>query len=79
MWIGRELWHILNNIQSYVQQPELLVMNTASEKFISTQSATRQEMIQALQDWESTWAETSSIHLNLFWIGDKPSESFLPN
>lgn len=73
LWVVREFWQILENINFYQQHPESLQFKTG----VST--VNEQEVIQALQDWKSVRMATLPAKLNLFWIGDKPSESFLPS
>ncbi|MGK7915755.1 MAG: hypothetical protein AB4038_09435 [Prochloraceae cyanobacterium] len=78
LWVVREFWHIFNNIHFYQQHPESLQLKIAIEKTPTVQATNQQEIIQAVQDWESVRIATVPTKLNLFWIGDKPSESFLP-
>jgi hypothetical protein len=78
LWVVRELWYILDNPQFYLQQPESLLMRTTPEKVTNIPLPDRQELIQALQDWECMRMATDPTSLNLFWIGDQPGESYLP-
>ncbi len=78
LWVVREFWQILENIHFYKQHPESLQLKIAVETKPTVQAANQQELIQALQDWELVRIATVPTKLNLFWIGDKPSESFLP-
>jgi hypothetical protein len=77
VWIARELWHILDNIEFYQQHPELLLCMNLKKSTSHQQQ--RQDMIHALQAWNVTRSLTPPAKLNLYWIGDKPGESFLPN
>ncbi len=79
LWIVREFCQILDNINFYQQHPESLQLKIAVEKTPNIQNVNQQEIIQAVQDWESVRIATVPTKLNLFWIGDKPSESFLPS
>jgi hypothetical protein len=78
LWVVRELWHILDNTQFYLQQPVSVLFSSVSKTSPDIEPATRQEVIRALQDWEKTRIATDPVNLKLFWIGDRPSESFLP-
>jgi hypothetical protein len=83
LWVARELWHILDNPGFYCQQPDLVVSQTKpgqppGREPIAQQIA-QQKRMQVLKNWELVRAETSPTHLNLFWIGDRPAESFLPD
>ena len=79
LWVVREFWQILDNIYFYQQHPESLVLKTTMERAPTVQAASHQEVIQTLKDWESFRIATVPAKLNLFWIGEKPSESFLPS
>ena len=55
LWVGRELWHMLDNTHFYTQQPSLLVDTTTR----STDDAlASQEALQALLGWEQWRLET---------------------
>jgi hypothetical protein len=75
LWVARELWHILDNPSFYLQQPESILPHRVLE---ASGGAPQQQVIQVLKNWESVRAETHPANLNLFWIGDKPGESFFP-
>lgn len=79
LWVVREFWQILDNIYFYQQHPESLLLKKAFETTPTVRAASQQEVIQTLQDWEDVRMATVPAKLNLFWIGDKPSESFLPS
>jgi hypothetical protein len=79
LWVARELWHILDNPHFYLQQPEFLPIADAPETVLNIQPGDRQGMIRALKDWEYIRMTTDPANLNLFWIGDRPGESFLPS
>lgn len=77
VWIARELWHIFDNIEFYQQHPESLLCANLKESTMDQQQ--QQDMIHALQTWNVTRSLTPPTKLNLYWIGDKPGESFLPH
>jgi hypothetical protein len=75
LWVGRELWHILDNTHFYTQRPALLVdatMRTTDDALAS------QQALQALLAWERWRLENDQSGLNLFWVGDDASGSLLP-
>lgn len=78
LWVVRELWHILDNIQFYLQHPEAIqtgVASTTADRVPMTPPETNQ----VLQDLEYWRMNTDPARLNVFWIGDRPNESFLPD
>ena len=77
LWVGRELWHILDNTYFYLQQPESLLPNKAGHTS-KGRPASQQQLIRILQEWERTRTETDSANLGLCWVGDSPNESFVP-
>jgi hypothetical protein len=79
LWVGKEFWHVLDNIQFYLQHPELLLLNRAvpdKTEYISSFSAS--QIIQSLQEWESFRPEIDMDLVKLFWVGDRLNESSLP-
>lgn len=79
LWVARELWHMLNNPDSYLQQPELLIpTSTTSVSEIYEESAALEEKLRSLQEWKKVRRETDLTRLNLFWLGDSLRESFIP-
>lgn len=80
IWVGKEFWHLLENIQFYLQHPELLLLNRAMPdrtRYITSFSS--REIIQSLQAWEKFRQETDLESVKLFWVGDRLNESSLPN
>jgi hypothetical protein len=75
LWVGRELWHILDNTHFYTQRPSLLV--DAAIRTTDDALASR-EALQALLAWERWRLENDQSGLNLYWMGDDPSGSLLP-
>jgi hypothetical protein len=73
LWLGRELWHILNNSSLYRQQPESI-----APKGVASQFAAREETQRSLQAWERFQLNTDLAKLDLFWLGDNLKDSLLP-
>jgi hypothetical protein len=79
LWVGREFWHVLDNIQFYLQHPELLLLNRAMPdrtEYIAAFSAP--EIIQSLQAWGEFRQEIDLEQMKIFWVGDRLNESSLP-
>ncbi len=84
LWIARELWHILDSPEFYLNHPEPIAPQTSFVPLIGTQKETYQRQaqknrVQVLQHWQSYRARTPPTQLNLCWLGDKPGESYLPD
>jgi hypothetical protein len=77
LWVARELWHILDNSAFYCQQPTFAMPPELEPP--EREIVAHQNRAQVLKNWETVRAETPLTHLNLFWMGDKPGESFLPD
>jgi hypothetical protein len=79
LWVGKEFCHLLDNVQFYVQHPELLLLNrviTNNTSYIATSSPS--EIVQSLQEWAKFRQEMDLGSLKLFWVGDRWNESSLP-
>jgi hypothetical protein len=79
LWVARELWHILDNPSFYLTQPEWVIPQTELELSPELQTVAQQRRAQALRRWELLRVQTPLVDLNLFWIGDLPADSFLPD
>ncbi len=79
IWIARELWHILDNPDFCLQQPESILPATTLKHSSADQVIMQQQVVQRLTHWAFIRAETCPTHLNLFWIGDSLGESFFPH
>ena len=75
VWVGRELWHILDNTNFYVRRPDTLFPGSEDGSSISVRS---QLVVHALREWERIRLENDPARQNCYWIGDGPMESFLP-
>lgn len=79
LWMVRELWYILDNINLYLQRPELVVPGIyASSKTLSEKRISFEETLWSLKEWERVRGEVDLSRLNLFWLGDNLRESLLP-
>jgi hypothetical protein len=69
LWVVRELWHILDNSQLFLQRPNLL---------FNDPSADASAAARALQHWERLRQDTDLNGLRVFWLADSIAESCLP-
>jgi hypothetical protein len=79
LWVGREFWHVLDNIQFYLEHPELFLLNRVmpeQTEYIAAFSAP--EIIQSLQAWAEFRQEIDLEQMKIFWVGDRLNESSLP-
>jgi hypothetical protein len=79
LWMPRELWHILDNSQFYLEQPESLCQVDGGERHDELRwSSARKEIVAAIKLWERIRLESDLSGLKVFWIGDGLSESLVP-
>lgn len=79
LWIVRELWYILDNINLYLQRPELVIPQiSTSSKTLFEKRTSLEETLWSLKEWERVRGEVDLSRLNLFWLGDNLRESLLP-
>jgi hypothetical protein len=79
LWVVRELWHILDNCAFYLQQPGLIApRGNSCERTPQQERNALEETLRSLLEWERFRGETDLAGLNFFWLGDSPSESFVP-
>jgi hypothetical protein len=78
LWIARELWHMLDNPSFYLTQSAWNTPQLEWERSPESQPIAQQKRSQALRHWELLRSQTPPTDLHLFWIGDRPTESFLP-
>lgn len=79
LWIVRELWYILDNINLYLQRPELVVprVNTSSTTLFEKRTFLEQTLW-CLKEWEKVRGEKNLNSLNLYWLGDNLRDSLIP-
>jgi hypothetical protein len=79
MWMPRELWHILDNSQFYMEKPETLCQPESTAKQDQLRwIKPKDEIVAAIKVWEHVRLESDLSGLKVFWIGDGLSESFVP-
>lgn len=81
LWLVRELWRILDNIEAYVDDPDLLLpLPSIDGDATSTSHGERRALLQkAIHQWDIARTERDLAGLNVFWIGDGLSDSLLPS
>jgi len=81
LWLVRELWRILDNIEAYVDDPDLLLPRPALELDGPPPSPDerRAALQRAIHQWDIARTERDLAGLNVFWIGDGLSDSLLPS
>jgi hypothetical protein len=76
-WMARELLHIIENTRFYLREPEILRLYDRSETGAGAWPD-RQTILPVLQEWERLRLDSDPAGMKLFWIGDGPGESMLP-
>jgi hypothetical protein len=74
VWIARELWHILDNTNFYLEQPETLFSADGQ----GSEAEKARAMMQILLAWERVRFDNDPARQHCYWLGDSPLESFLP-
>jgi hypothetical protein len=76
LWIVRELWHILDNPQFYLNQPNLILGQPARTE--PQQLARSQQVIRSLKEWERLRTTTDRTTWNVRFLADVMGESCVP-
>jgi hypothetical protein len=79
LWVARELWHILENPEFYCKQGQIVIPQQELEQPPESRRVAEQQRIEMLKHWERVRSETPPAQLKLFWLGDRPGESYIPN
>lgn len=78
LWVSREFWHIIENSDYYLQQPELITPKGDTFARTLEQWKTVEETLWSLKEWQKFRIANDLVGLNLFWLGDSPGNSYLP-
>lgn len=78
LWIVRELWHILDNTQFYLRQPELILGAQAATLSPQHQQARTQQIVQSLKEWDRLRTTSDRSSWNVHFLADVLGESCLP-
>lgn len=79
LWVARELLHIFDRPEVYVQKCKSKYLGSGSSLHHKMTLSEFQERCHALGDWKKFCLTSDLHHLGLFWLGDRLSESFLPD
>lgn len=77
LWIVREFWHILDNTQIYLRQPEL-ILGQSTGLSAQQQRSLSQQMIRTLQEWDRLRTTTDRGSWNINFLADVLGESCVP-
>lgn len=78
LWIVREFWHILDNTQFFLRQPELILGQQATTLSPQQQRTLSQQVVRALQEWERLRTTTDRSSWNINFLADVIGESCVP-
>jgi hypothetical protein len=74
IWIAHELWLMLQNAQSYINQPPLTAIPDLEG--LETEKVS---LVSTLQNWQHFLASTPPHQFPIYWLGDTLWESRLPS
>jgi hypothetical protein len=77
LWVVREFWHILDNTQFYLRQPELFLGQIEQPRSPQTQRLS-QQVIRSLHEWERLRTMTDRNAWNINFLADVIGESCIP-
>ncbi|MBD2108949.1 hypothetical protein [Nodosilinea sp. FACHB-13] len=78
LWIVREFWHMLDNPQFYVEQPEALLGKQIEVLPPTERQEVSQQMLRSLQEWERLRLRVDPTTRNINFLADVIGESFVP-
>lgn len=78
LWIVREFWHILDNPQFYIEQPEALLGTPIEVLPPAEQQQVSRQMLRSLQEWERLRLRVDPTTRNINFLADVIGESFVP-
>lgn len=78
LWIVREFWHMLDNPQFYVEQPETLLGKDLEALSPAARQQVSQQMLRSLQEWERLRLRVDPTTRNINFLADVIGESCVP-
>jgi hypothetical protein len=78
LWIVREFWHMLDNPQFYVEQPEALLGKQIEVLPPNERQELSQQMLRSLQEWERLRLRVDPTTRNINFLADVIGESCVP-
>lgn len=80
LWVSRELWNILNDVDFYLNNlTKLFPKNVNHPLFERGYATSLGDVTQSLKIWEEIRSESDLNSLQLFWVGDNLKNSLLPS
>jgi hypothetical protein len=78
LWIVREFWHILDNPQFYLHQPDRILGQQAATLTVPQQRSLSQQVIRSLKEWERLRTNVDRSTRNINFLADVIGESCVP-
>jgi hypothetical protein len=78
LWVVREFWHLLDNTQMYLQQPERLLSQPYPEVLPAQHRYLSQQVIRNLREWENLRVNSDRSTWNIHFLADVIGESYVP-
>ncbi|HEY9645280.1 MAG TPA: hypothetical protein V6C88_02865 [Chroococcidiopsis sp.] len=78
LWVVREFWHMIDNPQIYLQQPEQLFSQLYPETSTTLQRHRSQQVIRNLREWENLRVNSDRSTWNIHFLADVIGESLVP-
>lgn len=78
LWIVREFWHMLDNPQFYVEQPEVLLGKDIEVLSPAARQQVSQQMLRSLQEWERLRLRVDPTTRNINFLADVMGDSCVP-
>jgi hypothetical protein len=78
LWIVREFWHILDNPQFYLHQPERILGQQAATLTAPQQRSLSQQVFRSLKEWERLRTTVDRNSWNINFLADVIGESCVP-
>jgi hypothetical protein len=76
LWIVRELWHILDNPNFYLHQPQAVLSSETT--FPLQHSPVSHQLVQTLKEWNRLRTTTDRNSWNIHFLADVIGESYVP-
>jgi hypothetical protein len=78
LWIVREFWHILDNTEFYLQQPEFILGQSVTTLPSAQKQNLMQTVMRSLKEWERLRLNGDRHSWNIHFLADVLGESCVP-
>jgi hypothetical protein len=78
LWIVREFWHMLDNPQFFIEQPEVLLGKPVTGLPSTERQEMTQQMLRSLQEWERLRLRADPATRNINFLADVMGDSCVP-